>query len=429
MVRCCQILLVLVGISHCACAAGQNGPQVAPPAAERVAFWREDINALVEGICSRHIDPFTKFTRKELEAAAASLSGRVAELPDWRVVIEMQMLAALLGDGHTSLQLGPILANIRRYPFDLAWLKDGLFIARVEAGLPELLKARLLRIGECDVEEAARRVARIAAVENRASFELAAMTRLNIAEFLQATGVIADMERADFVFRLEDGAERRVTLAPLPVGAAPEWRRAPDPQTTTMALSRKDTRPAYGQELLPGGRALYLWYDRCADTAEKTVVQWSREALDAIVEAEVERVVIDLRRNGGGNSALLWSLISGLSTIENLNRPGALVVLIGRGTYSSAQMNAAQLKESNGAVLVGYPTGQRPNSFGEVKTFSLPKSGLIVGYSTKRFQRAGPDLESLMPDVQVEATAAEFFAGRDIALETALAQYLAPKQP
>ena len=49
-------------------------------------------------------------------------------------------------------------------------------------------------------------------------------------------------------------------------------------------------------------------------------------------------------------------------------------------------MNAVHLEQETQVLTVGEPTGGKPNNFGEIKTFSLPNSGLTVRYSTKYIQ-------------------------------------------
>src|SRR5690606_36730387 len=82
-----------------------------------------------------------------------------------------------------------------------------------------------------------------------------------------------------------------------------------------------------------------------------------------------ERVIIDLRHNGGGRSALMAPLIDGLRQRAVGRRHGRLFCLIGNRTSSSAALNALQLRRATAAVLVGEPTGQKPNSFGEMRWF------------------------------------------------------------
>ncbi len=96
-----------------------------------------------------------------------------------------------------------------------------------------------------------------------------------------------------------------------------------------------------------------------------------KELFEYIDGHDIERVIIDLRFNGGGNSMVLEPVILGLTLREKINRKGHLFVLIGPRTFSSAMMNAWQLKTRTAALLVGRPTGQKPNSFGEMRNFKL----------------------------------------------------------
>ena len=64
-------------------------------------------------------------------------------------------------------------------------------------------------------------------------------------------------------------------------------------------------------------------------------------------------------------------------------------------------------------ILVGEPTGGKPNSYGEVRSFRLPNSGLRVMYSTKYFQMLETDPPAVEPDITVELTAADRFGGHD----------------
>jgi C-terminal processing protease CtpA/Prc len=109
-----------------------------------------------------------------------------------------------------------------------------------------------------------------------------------------------------------------------------------------------------------------------------------------------------------------------LSKRRYANQPGKLFALIGRGTFSSAYLNALKLKLEMKAILVGEPTGQRPNSYGEVKTMTLPQTKLPVQYSTKYFKTMDGDPPTLAPDIQVELSSSDYANGRDAVLERVL---------
>jgi C-terminal processing protease CtpA/Prc len=89
-------------------------------------------------------------------------------------------------------------------------------------------------------------------------------------------------------------------------------------------------------------------------------------------------------------------------------------VVINRGTFSSAMLNAIQLDDQTNATLLGEPTGGKPNSYGEILSFPLPHFGLSVVYSTKYFElRPGSDAPSVFPHVAIPLTASDYFAGID----------------
>ncbi|NMA52753.1 MAG: peptidase S41, partial [Peptococcaceae bacterium] len=92
---------------------------------------------------------------------------------------------------------------------------------------------------------------------------------------------------------------------------------------------------------------------------------------------------------------------------------GRLYVIIGRGTYSSAVLNAVRLKKETNASFVGEATGGEPNHYGEVKQFTLPNSEKPIRYSTKYFKWLDEDTNTLEPDMVIEETFAAYRAGVD----------------
>jgi hypothetical protein len=74
-----------------------------------------------------------------------------------------------------------------------------------------------------------------------------------------------------------------------------------------------------------------------------------------------------------------------------------------------------------GAVLIGEPTGEKLDSYGEVLQLTLPHSQLSVQYTTKLFRlsRSGDPI-ALFPDLTVTRSLDDALAGRDPALDAAL---------
>ena len=113
-------------------------------------------------------------------------------------------------------------------------------------------------------------------------------------------------------------------------------------------------------------------------------------------------------------------LFGALGSRRGLRERGRLFVAIGRHTFSSGMMNAGQFADTYGAILVGEPTGGKPNAYGEVRTVELPHSKIKVGYCTKLFRRAKEDPPSIEPDLAVPLTFEDWKSGRDPVLEAVL---------
>ncbi|WP_406542418.1 S41 family peptidase [Clostridium ljungdahlii] len=124
-------------------------------------------------------------------------------------------------------------------------------------------------------------------------------------------------------------------------------------------------------------------------------------------------MVIDLRDNGGGNSKMFDSFLDEIKKRSNINKKGNLFVIIGRKTFSSAILNTMDLKNNTNALLIGEPTGGKPNHFGEVKVIHLSNTNVDIQYSSKYFKTTSKDTDSIYPDVNIILKASSYFNGKD----------------
>jgi hypothetical protein len=82
---------------------------------------------------------------------------------------------------------------------------------------------------------------------------------------------------------------------------------------------------------------------------------------------------------------------------NNLYFPGKVFVLIGPRTFSSANMLANTIEDYKLATLVGEPSGEPANDYGEVIYLRLPNTGFSLSTSTKQFIRANGDVKNKLP--------------------------------
>jgi hypothetical protein len=133
---------------------------------------------------------------------------------------------------------------------------------------------------------------------------------------------------------------------------------------------------------------------------------------DQFRTSDVNSIVVDLRRNGGGNSLVALPLIDWLSQVADSGDVHVSLV-IGRWTFSSGILNAMDIARIPGVNVYGGMTSGSQNHMGEVKYAELPHSGLKVSYPTKYFQTVdGPGI-TMTPDVLIPLSPKMLFRGEN----------------
>ena len=152
----------------------------------------------------------------------------------------------------------------------------------------------------------------------------------------------------------------------------------------------------------------------------------ARALLTAIDSGRPQYVVIDLRQNSGGDFTKPREQL-----IPQLKQRGytgkKLFVITGRRTFSAAMVNAIDLRNLLGATLVGEPPGEKPNSYQENDEMVLPRSKIVISYSTRYYTFLEPDADAVMPDQLIAPTFEAFRDRRDEPLEWILKAVEPPK--
>ena len=97
----------------------------------------------------------------------------------------------------------------------------------------------------------------------------------------------------------------------------------------------------------------------------------ARKLARLVKSRKVRRVVVDVRLNPGGDNHTYAPLLAVLRS-KAVNRPGRLVVLISRSTFSAAANFITELDRKTKAVFVGETSGGAPNLYGDVAPVDLP---------------------------------------------------------
>jgi tetratricopeptide (TPR) repeat protein len=427
----CLFLLTL--LPH-AIAAQQSPHQPTPLAPAEVVRWRADLRFLAAEMPKRHRNLFHSLTREEFDRAVRRLDARIPTLRRHQIILELARLAARVGDGHTNVAPARDSAiGFHALPIQLYLFADGLYIRAADSARAELVGARVVRLGRATTEEAVAAVRPLIGRDNEMGVRYAAPFLLVMPEVLHGLGLIDDLDHVPLLLE-HDGRREEVVLAP--AGLAPlvarDTDRSWEPRPGWVdARGAPDGWPLWLRQpgnkfwfaYLAPARALYVQYNEVGDKRDQTVAQFVDSLFAFARTRPVDRLVLDLRLNGGGNGGLNRPLVLGLIRAEALRGRGHLFVLVGRRTFSAAQFLVSEIERWTDAIFVGEPTASRGNHYGDSYRIRLPNSGVTVRVSTLYWQFSDPrDLRPWTPpDVATELRFDDYRRNRDPALEAALA--------
>lgn len=394
---------------------------------------RAEIEALRRYAETTHPRGLEAAANADWRARWDALAAEADELSDGVYFHRARAALGWFKDGHTTILpfefTGGVPAQLASGPFGLSlpvWVRvfhDGAYVVEAKEEAAPLLGARLTRMGAMGVDEFVRNWARDWPGNDAWAHRWAG--RAFAPAFLQALGAAAD-PAAPIVAVGELGRRRvRVELRPR-AGASHDLQSLQRTQSQAEIWAAQLGLGNFTYAL-PEHRALYLSIDDMADVEGKTFEAFTNEAFAAMEDERAERLVIDLRRNGGGNNFLMEPLRKRILR-SRFNRPGGLYVLTSPITFSAAQNPSTRLERDSFALFAGEPTGGAPNHEGDATPFVGEASGLTAIVSTLRWSDSYPMDERpwIMPDLFHPLTFADWRAGRDAALDAALAHRAEP---
>ncbi|MFN2492320.1 MAG: hypothetical protein ABR501_05480 [Pyrinomonadaceae bacterium] len=369
--------------------------------------WRQDLQFLARELAKRHKNAFHTITREQFERAVAELDAAIPALQDHEVPVRMLMLTAMIGDGHTYVHLPK---SFHDYPLTLYWFGDELRVTRTVAPYERALGARVVRIGETEIKDADARVRRVISQSENEWFVLRnSADYITVPEVLYTLGITPDVAQAAFTFQDAEGKQFTLNLRPAALGAKLAWLLA----VKELPLYRQRPDERFWFTYLADSQIVYVsfrGYDSLGENAQKL--------FSFIDRNPTTRLVIDMRSNTGGDyTKVRRYLLPELKRRDGINKPGHLFVIIGRRTFSAAMNNAADFRKETKAILVGEPTGARPNGYQENDEMKLPNSRLTVSYSTRYYKFQDEDTPAVMPDKMIEPNWESYKAGRDPVME------------
>lgn len=360
--------------------------------------------------------------RADWVAAAEAVKARIPTMTDDEALTELVRLATMPGlggrEGHTGIFPFIPGSGTHEYPILMWQFSDGLIITAARAPHEAIVGSRIVAIEGRPIAEVLALVEPLTPRDNASNLLAYGPIYLRASELLAGLGVLEEAGPATFTLEDPSGVTSDVVIEPIAAEDDIAWHGgAPLDLPTGGPLWLRQPTTTLWYEFLPDSGTLYVQYN----VVEARIDPIVDEILERAKRDGVERVVVDLRHNGGGDNNTYRHL---LSTLQDpaIDRPGRLILLIGRLTFSAAANFATEVEATTGAWFAGEDMGGSPNLYGDVRSADLINSGQTVYIATRYHEKSAPDDEriTIEPDLPVPYSFKDFTAGRDPVLDAVI---------
>ena len=371
--------------------------------ADEFEFMKEEVEM-------NHKNFFNTVSKEECEEEYKRLSSNIDGISYTDYYFVLSSFLALSNDSHTSLEAGDIYSYFMYYPLQLNYVGDKVYVVSGLSDYKDYMGKEVTAINGVNIKVIEEKVSLVVPHDNTVYLKLWLNNQLNNTSFLSFIDV-ADSDKAPVTLTFSDG--KNVSLSPT---LSQEIDR--DEIISAFSSYSPYIYQGYYRAMEIRDDVLLISYNTCSDNPSYPMKNFASDLKKVLSKKKYSKIIVDLRYNGGGNSAVLNSVIKLLKK-EKCSK----YALIGENTFSSAILNAVSLKDDADFTLVGTPTGGSINHYGELKSFTLPETGWEVYYSSKYFKLSKNYEGSIIPDVYIEKDAESYFSGIDKEVEYCLGNY------
>ena len=398
------------------------------------AEWRADLRFLQQTVHEDYDFLFDKVTAETFDAEVEKLYEEIPELADHEVIVGLARIVSLFEYGHTNIWLtGWNPANpygFRQMPYNLYAFADGIYVQGAHRDYAQAVGARVTHVAGVPVEEALAAIRPVVPVENEQYFKAYGIQYLGTPAVLHAQGVTEELQESIALTLEKEGKSFEQTFFPVEITRPPvryslipedeTWVDARDNATTPLWLKHLDR--IYYYEYLPESKTVYIRHSQIQDDSTQAIPEFYEEVFQFVEAHEVDRLVLDVRLNGGGNNYKNKPIVTGIIRTGKINQPGKFFVILGRRTYSACQNLVNELHNYTNAIFVGEPTAENINFYGDNRRVELPNSKIEARLSFAWWQDK-PQWENgpwLPPHLAVNMTFADYRDNVDPSLNAIL---------
>jgi len=313
--------------------------------------WQEDLRFLQSTVHKEFSFLFKKVTSKTFDTAVDQLYNEIPSLETHEIPVAFSRIVSLFQYGHSQIPFSTVAKN-GVLPVNLYHFNDGVYIEGTTNNNKKTLGARVVAIEGIPIETALELIHPVVPVENASYFKAYGLRFLTVPDVLHA--------QRDYNLTIPNN----------------NWSSVRNQDKTPLYLKDLNNK-YYFFEMLPDSKTLYVRQSSVFSHESESLKDFYIRLFDFIDTNAVDKLIYDVRLNGGGNNYNNLPLIKGLLARPEINKKGRFFYIIGRNTFSACQNLTNEITRYTEAILIGEPTAENVNFYGDAKKVTLTNSKII----------------------------------------------------
>ena len=419
----------------------------APASEERLLTidqWLEDLEFTTLELESHHPNLYYRIDKMHFESIVAESRNEIIQSQsDVECYFAIKKVIAAIEDGHTQLlEIGIFDLLDLRFPFRLEEFTDGVYVTLIGKEYEMFLGSRVVAINDKPLEDVLAILNEVVSNDNEFGRRYFACNGVSFARILYGLNIIDDTDYIELTLITNRGESAELRLRSIVDATNIEYGWSNQPGVGPTKGEYISASDALGKETplhfrnqgheikfywfehLAKERAIYFQFNQIINqpNCDETFAQFSARMWDYIDHnaENIDRLIIDLRCNNGGNGVLILPLLNDIIKRDFINREGGLYVIAGRRTHSAASILMYELAVHTNAIFLGEPDACGSDLFSNSHLAgNLPHSGFPLWSSSLQFTSRWPvnNTNYFMPRVPAPFSSHDYFTGLDPAMD------------
>lgn len=250
---------------------------------------KEDLEYFAQNLPQKHINLFAKISKTEFESKVSQIESQLNSLDKEAFLNELFKLLVPVGDEHTRVE--PETMGSGNVPVQFSIFAEGVFITAIDSVHAELLLTKVIKVNGLPIDKVINECKTIIQPHNPSYFNTMMLYYLGNAPILKGLRISNSAEEIIYTLECENGEIIDISFKSGGVQGL---------VTANKQFQKADMHSnSYWYKYDVANRSIYFNYLNCRNDSQLPFEDFTSELFKSIETNSPEKIIVDLRFNGG----------------------------------------------------------------------------------------------------------------------------------